>query len=44
MSGGGFHYFLNGCDPGRDALARLALEDFRDRSGLSSNTLEGATK
>ena len=37
-----FDYFLNGCNPDSDALVRLALEDFRDRSGLSPDTLERA--
>jgi hypothetical protein len=35
-------YFLNGANPETDRLARLALEDFRDRSGLSPETLEQA--
>lgn len=35
-------FFLNGHNPENDSLACLALKDFRDRSGLSAETLERA--
>ena len=38
-----YAYFLNGCNPDADSLVKTALEDFRDRSGLSPETLERAT-
>ena len=37
-----YAYFLNGFDPEIDSLAKTALEDFRDNSGLSAETLEQA--
>jgi hypothetical protein len=37
-----YAYFLNGHNPESDSLARLALGDFRDQSGLLEETLERA--
>ena len=37
-----FRYFLNGSPSNGDALVQMALEDFRDRSSLSPDTLKRA--
>jgi hypothetical protein len=37
-----YAFFLNGHNPESDSLVRLALDDFRDQSGLLEETLERA--